>query len=268
MSWLENNPVGVTLASASGLLILVSAALGYVWSQPADSGVEVIAAAPDAGAQAQPLTSDIGPISQYREFTDRPVFDQSRKPAVNIEGEGQDELMEAVADAPEVKLTGVVITPESKLVTLKPESNAESVIVYEGKPLEGEYTGWSVSEIRPRSVVLASRDGESLELDLQVNTRRMEEPEQPEPVADVAQGAAAEESGDQPLTRAEEIRQRIAERREELRRQSEEREADSAARPVSTSSYQSTIQNLIDRKRRNEQEKEKEEKNHDDGSDD
>lgn len=267
MNWLENNPVGVALASVCGFLILVSAALGYVWSRPADSGAPAIAVSPDEDTQTQLVINDIGPVSQYREFTDRPLFDQSRKPAVNIEGDGLGlEGQEGeVSDAPDVTLTGVVITPDAKIVTLKPASNEESIIIYEGKPLEGDYSGWSVSEIKPRSVVLASRDGGNLELDLQVNTRRIEEPVKPEPLVSEAQIEATGEPDDQPLTRAEEIRQRIAERREELRRQAEEQEAESATKKGGASSYQSAIQNMINRNRNKDKPDDEKNENGSDG---
>ena len=277
MSWFENNPIGVSLVSVCGVLVLMSAGLGYVWNKPANSGVSNDELAAQFEGEPRQMISELGPISEYREVTERPLFDESRRPVLLVDGEGLDldEMLDS-ADAPDVRLTGVIITPDVKLAMLRPSSSNQSVVAHEGEELEGEYYGWSVSDVKPRSVVLASRDGESIQLDLQVNTRRIAEPPKPEPqVANAAnktqsgrgQGAgrgarAQDENGKdgQPLSRAEEIRQRIAERREELRRQAEEnspvRNTSRADRSNSSSpsAYQSAIQNMINRSSRKNEE--------------
>jgi hypothetical protein len=59
---------------------------------------------------------------------------------------------------------------------------------------------------------------------------------------------------DAPLSRAEQIRQRIAERREELRLEQEEQQAqkdtgaDAAKKPAKSSNYQSAIRDLMKKK--------------------
>ena len=66
----------------------------------------------------------------------------------------------------------------------------------------------------------------NLELDLQVHDVAIKEP--PKPVAQRSnQSRKGRQQGDdaEPLSRAEQIRQRIAERREELRREQEEQQA-------------------------------------------
>ena len=83
------------------------------------------------------------------------------------------------------------------------------------------------------------------------------EPPKPEPSkAEKKPGkdSPAQQGDDQPLSRAEEIRQRIAERREELRRAAEEDEQGDQAEAVS---YQQAIQAMMGKKR---QEKLKNEK--------
>ena len=70
--------------------------------------------------------------------------------------------------------------------------------------------------------------------------------------AGVQKGEVAER-GDEPLSRAEEIRQRIAQRREELRRQAESQRTD----PSQMTQYQSAIQNMINRKNENDEKEEK-----------
>ncbi len=253
MNWWDKNPVGMVLASACGVLLLIVLVLMFVWSRPAPSGAAAgDAPLPGVGPTAD-VAMDIGPISEFRVVTERPVFDESRRPSVGVDDGSQDlvdgELL--VAGAPEVMLTGVVITAADRLVTLRPLNGGESVIAREGVELEGPYVGWTVTGVEPRKVVLSSREGDSLELDLQVNTRRIEEP--PEPVPDeVAQQAGAADKapgeGDEPpLSRAEEIRQRIAERRAELRREQEMNEQNAASRQ---SEYQSALRDMIQGRQR------------------
>jgi len=142
---------------------------------------------------------------------------------------------------------------------LKPiEGDLESVMAKEGEALTGEYVGWQVSTVGPRNVVLESRDGQKLELELQVHDVKIEEPPKPEPAktaqAENGREEAVGEDG-QPLSRAEQIRQRIAERREELRREQEEQQnqsqadgrtqGDGGAKANKTPDYQSTIRAMI-----------------------
>ena len=273
MSWLKDNPLAMVLASVSGLLLLITVALGYVWSRPASSGAAAPVINGTGSGEAQKLMSDLGPVSNYREVTERPVFDESRRPRVALDDEngGLDEegLSTTVADAPEVRLTGVVITPEISMVTLTPLAGGASFVAVEGKQLEGEYTGWSVVDVEPRRIVLASLDGGEMEIDLQVNNREIMEPPKLEPADPAALAGTQDQpvagSGeDQPLSRAEEIRQRIAERREELRRQAEQQgDADADPGANSPSAYQSAIQNMLKRK---DAKNEEQERGGDDGS--
>ena len=265
MNWLKNNPLGVALALACGVLLLVSAALAYTWSRPASSGAPAQAVNTDGVNEAQRLSSELGPISNYREVTDRPVFDATRRPQLAVDENGglEEGPHTTVADAPEVKLTGIVITPEFSIATLTPLAGGESFIAREGNQLEGEYVGWAVVDIKPRKIRLGSLEGGEMEIDLQVNTRKINQPPKPEPVntaAAATEPGEAAGAGDQPLSRAEEIRQRIAERRDELRRQSESRRSASSR----STQYQDAIRTMINRKNDND---ENEEKNGGGGSD-
>jgi general secretion pathway protein N len=258
MSWLEKNPLGAVLVSICGFLLLVSAILVFIWGRPVSSGADSgQTPTPESGPAAE-LFSDLGPVSEYRIVTDRPVFDESRRPSVSVdEGDAleMDDLESAVAGAPEVMLTGVIISPDDRMAMLRPLSGGDSVIAREGELMEGEYVGWLVSDIEPRRVKLSSIDGESMELELLVNTRRIEEPPTPQPAGEAQSGASqaqsdttarAQQAGDdgQPLSRAEEIRQRIAERREELRREQESRE-NAVISETRSSEYQNAMRDLI-----------------------
>jgi hypothetical protein len=247
VNWLENNPLGLALASACAVLVLISAALLYAWSRPAPTHVVEPGDASVGTTQIAELTDDLGPLSEYRVVTDRPVFEENRRPVV-VTGDEElaaEEETDQVGEAPEVRLTGVVITPELKMVTLKPLNAGETMIAIEGRPLEGENAGWTVQEINPRQIVLAADDGRSLALDLEVNTRKIAEPPKPAPPPPETTQQSPEGDEDEPLSRAEEIRQRIAERREELRR---EQEANEQANPANQrSAYQEAIQQMMRR---------------------
>ena len=261
MSWLENNPLGLALAAACGVLIMVSVALMLAWGKPVTSGLDSGPRNAEALAASGPPENELEPIAAYRIVTERPVFEESRRPAVNVGDEGPefvDEPGTEVSDAPNVTLKSVVITPELRMVTLHPESGQEWLIAHEGQPLEGEYAGWIVSDIKPRRITLASLDGRSKDLELEVNTRKIAEPPRPEPATEAAQAAAVDngnEGGeDHPLSRAEEIRQRIAERREELARQAEASRPGAAAGSAHRTEYQSAIRNMINKRKNEEQE--------------
>lgn len=262
IKWLEGNPVGITLASICGAMLLIMLLLAVVWTLPP--------AAPEPEALGEesiptlevPELEDSEPLEAYSVITERPVFNESRQPVIDSDGIAGDEddlLAEEDVDAPEVELSGVIITPSIRMVTLRDRELSESLVAFEGQPLEGNYGSWHVSRISPREITLSSGTGEELQLQLQVHDQKIEEPPEPEPAkreepAQVAGNEEREEDG-QPLSRAEEIRQRIAERREELRRAAEEKEQgqeqDQAGekRP----DYRTAIQSMISGSRSNEE---------------
>jgi len=228
MRWLEGNLVGQVLAAIVSGLLVIMLALGVIWSLP-PRGAGVSGDSPD-----QPMRVDIPtlpenePIEHFAVVTDRPVFNESRQPELEEEGvadgEEEDSLAEELVEAPDLVLAGVVITPSVRMVTLRPKQERESIVAFEGQPLQGDYGSWHVSRIEPREITLASGDGRELQLPLQVHNATMAPP--PEPRAaraapEPSSAAAAAEQEDRPLTRAEEIRQRIAARREELRQAAE-----------------------------------------------
>ncbi|MBT8048780.1 MAG: hypothetical protein HKN57_05165 [Xanthomonadales bacterium] len=253
--WFEGNPLAMVLASACGFLLLIAVVLGVLRSLPPST--------PGTGGDGQsadlvlevPQLGEAEPLDRYAVITERPVFNEGRQPQLEglDEGEGEgDELAEEEVDAPELELAGVVITPSIRMVTLKSKDSSESLVAFEGKPLEGNYGTWQVSRIEPRQITLSSGAGEEKLLKLQVHDAKIAEP----PKMEVAKDDEAEQSADagdaqsdQPLSRAEEIRQRIAERREELRRAAEEKQ-DGEEKPQD---YRSAIQSMIKSSRQKEQ---------------
>ena len=263
MKWLQGNPLGIALVAVGGFLALLALGMTIVWNLPvavdADDTVTDIAA-----ADVTPLVAEeAGSLDDYRIVDERPVFNESRNPEIieveNVIEDPTDDSI-AVKDAPEVKVTGVIITPGMKIASLTPvDTSQKSVMAHEGQSLTGEFVGWQVSIVNPRDVVLKSNDGQQLELELQVHDVAIKVPPKPKPVAKAAQTKQTEPDkaksgagGDgEPLSRAEQIRQRIAERREELRREQEAQTSqgdDRGSKPQkvdNSNAYQNAIQARI-----------------------
>ncbi|MFC1695977.1 hypothetical protein ACFL1C_07630 [Pseudomonadota bacterium] len=249
IKWFEDNPVALVLASIGGGLLLISLILAVVWSLPPSATFE------GQDSSAAELTLDVPelaesePLDAYAVITERPVFNESRLPMIEDDSAGDDEgedLAEEV-DAPDLELAGVIITPSIRMATLKSKESDQSLVAFEGQPLEGDYGTWQVSLIEPRQVTLSSGGGEQKQLQLQVHDAMIAEPPRMAAAGNdessEAQAGQNEGENDQPLSRAEEIRQRIAERREELRRAAESKEE--GGQEQKSRDYKSTIQSMI-----------------------
>jgi len=260
MKWLEGNPLGMALVVISSVCALFALGMAIVWTLPVS--VEMVETEPGADVSSDSIlaANKIGSLAEYQVVIEKPVFNESRRPVIaeaeegpGVEGDGTIE----VKDAPDVRLTGVIITPAMKIASLTPaDANLESVMAYEGQSLTGEFIGWQVSEVNPRTVHLESRDGQTLILDLQVHDVTIKEPPAPaEPevtaLADPGKSRQITGEDDEPLSRAEQIRQRIAERREQLRLEQESQNAQSgtqanAPKPAAQpSDYQSAIRAMM-----------------------
>lgn len=246
---LENNTLGLVLASICGALLAVCLGLIVVWAMPPSAGAgEGDPADADISADITSLQSS-RPLEEYAIVSERPVFNEDRQPApVADPTAGPPEPPDDEFDGqPDVQLAGIVITPSLRMATLKSPDHQQSLVAFEGSPLEGDFGTWQVSRIEERMVTLASADGEELQLELQVHDAVIKEPPKPERPASAPEQEAGEELQEQgeesedsePMSRAEEIRQRIEERREELRRAAEERDSTQAQ------NYRDAIQSMI-----------------------
>ena len=252
INWLEDNPIGIALASACGGLLVIALLLAVIWALPASSS----SSGPEgentvSGLQLPELAASEA-IDKYAVITERPVFNNTRQPVIepDLDDDLDEDLPEEDVDAPDVQLTGIVITPSFRMATLKQKSKKGreqlSLVAFEGKPLEGNFGSWQVSRIHERAVTLSSGGGEKIRLKLEVHGVAIAQPPKPEPstVQNVqGKNGQARQDEDQPVSRAEEIRQRIAERREELRRAADE------DKQVKQPSYQQAIQAMMGRKR-------------------
>ena len=263
MKWLQDNPLGMVLAGISGLFVLLSLGMTIVWNLPVSTEVAGTEAQVIADNQVSLDTHQIGTLGEYKVINEKPVFNESRLPVIVEldDGSQEDDTTIEVKGAPDVRLTGIVITPGLKIASLTPtDTNIETVMAHEGESLTGEFVGWQVAVVNPRAVVLESRDGQSLELDLQVHDATIAEPPPPvvkPPVtaATAAAGQEPDETGedDEPLSRAEQIRQRIAERREELRLEQEAQQPQNRDKPEAGAAaekpahYQNAIRALMNK---------------------
>ena len=252
--------MGTALIVISGVCALLAMGMAIVWTLPVS--VEMVETEADATVNSDAIlaANKIGSLAEYQVVNEKPVFNESRRPVIaELEEElgAEEDATIEVKDAPDVRLTGVIITPAMKIASLTPaDANLESVMAYEGQSLTGEFMGWQVMEVNPRDVHLESRDGQTLVLDLQVHDVTIKEPPAPaEPVAAASaqpdRSRQVTDEDDEPLSRAEQIRQRIAERREELRLEQESQntqngtQANAPKTGKQPSDYQSAIRAMM-----------------------
>ena len=261
MKWLQDNPLGMVLAGISGLFVLLVLGMAIVWNLPVSTETAGTETEVVSDNQVSLVSRQVGTLGEYKVINEKPVFNESRLPVImdpDDEPQEEDVTIE-VKGAPDVRLTGVVITPGMKIASLTPtDTNIEAVMAHEGESLTGEFVGWQVTAVNPRAVVLKSSDGQSLELDLQVHDVKIAEPppsvvKAPAATAQAAAGQNADESetgeDDEPLSRAEQIRQRIAERREELRLEQEAQPQNKAEQRAAEkrAPYQNAIRELMNK---------------------
>lgn len=246
VKWLQDNPLGLALGALCGLLLCAWLVLVMLSSLPlSPPPADDAAGTPDPGLEL-PTLAENPPLDAYNAITARPLFNETRLPVL---GDVADDLelaggVEEDGEKPDVELAGVIITPSVRMVTLKRKDNKQSLVAFEGRPIEADFGGWHVSRVLPRAATLTSASGEELLLEMKVHDAKIEPPAPvvAKPPAAAEPGAAAE-----PLSRAEEIRQRIAERREELRRDAEQ--AGQAGAQAEQPGYQQAIQSMIGRNR-------------------
>jgi hypothetical protein len=249
----------LVLASICAGLLVISLLLTVVWSLPPSVPASVSDQKDTVLTLDVPELEDNEPLEAYAVITERPVFNASRQPIIEEEPvEEEVQLVEEEVDAPELVLAGVIITPSIRMVTLRPNGQPESLVAFIDQPLEGNYGSWRVSQIKPREVTLSSASGEEMQLKLQVHDVKIEVPAK---LADRESGEqpatsqqAKDGESDQPLSRAEEIRQRIAQRREELRQAADDKEQDQEPEM----DYRTKIQSMISGSRRKKEKDENE----------
>ncbi|GJM10131.1 MAG: hypothetical protein DHS20C11_24070 [Lysobacteraceae bacterium] len=221
-----------TLAGLFGLVLLwqVSGLGGGIAPPQTVADSPVPPDRPSGLAEVQRLDS----MKEYDLITQRPLFNEDRQPwvappeVVDGPGEGgkEPEIPEVKLD---VRLTGVIISPQVKIALLADNATKQSMSVREGMPLEGPLAAWQVASISPREVSFRSSQNDSeavVELDVDASTlggnRRRAAAARP---AGQNADGGQRDTGDAESaeTRAEELRRKVAERRAQLRAEAQRR---------------------------------------------
>lgn len=252
--WMESNPIGFALGAMTAGLLTLGVLLSFFWR----SGAALTEAPEEASAAPLPelpaKTEGLGPLGAYEEVNSRPLFNVGRRPIVIAQAPADEaptpQPAKPQAPPPDLRLTGVVITPEQRLVTLTPEKGGEALVVAQGKPLEGEYFGWRVGEVQARSVKLRAAGGRTISKELSVYDRPIAAPPKPKPKPkpqdrDPA-AQDADESPEQSPSRADEIRERIRQRREQMRSEAaQEEQSRESTTETRRNNYRDAIQALM-----------------------
>jgi len=158
----------------------------------------------------------LGEPEAYAEIGARPLFTRDRRPKPFVIDAGET----TSTSAPELILTGVLITPTLEVAILTPGEGGEPVRVQRGEALPGR-PGWHLRALAPRQAVFDTPDG-LIRLELRGSH------DAAAPVLAVPGGGAADAGGQIPndgvrsaehQARIEAVRQRVAERRAQLREQ-------------------------------------------------
>ncbi len=103
-----------------------------------------------------PAPERLGPLSQYAQIGQRPLFTQDRQPKpFFLQGQGEGEGQQTAFD---YQLTSVLITPALKMAILQPADGSESVRVRLGEVPESHPT-WRLTALDARSAVFEGPDG-------------------------------------------------------------------------------------------------------------
>ncbi len=234
----RNNLLTTLLAGLIGLAVLIGLLLFVLLGRVDIAQIEpsgetsvprVAVAQPEQGLEV---------FDEYGEIVRRPVFFSDRRLPVVVVADADEEplIEEEVAEEEPIpdlnaSVAGIIITPELRIAMIHDQKTNSTVVMSEGMNLDGEQAAWKLEGIESRRVNFVSVDGRSTGLELEVNTQGLTRPtrtraadEEASPAADeAADGQAPPQADEEALSRAEEIRRRVAERRAELRAEAERR---------------------------------------------
>lgn len=160
----------------------------------------------------------LGPLPQYAQIVDRPLFahDRQHRPFFLEHEEGE----EAGLDGFDVVLTSVLIDPRLEMAIVQPREGEGAALRFRVGESVPQAPGWTLTSLGPRSATFNGPEGERT---LQLRAFDGTGGEPPTPAAEEAPGQAgdADEAAAEstPADQAEAIRQRIQERRARVREQ-------------------------------------------------
>lgn len=213
----------VALAGICGVLVLSLAAQRWLAGGVPESGA-IQVSPPDSAAPSSLETRrfELPTKSEYAQVTARPLFNEDRRPEQRDDTQQQDAeaiaAEEAPSELPPLSLTGVIITPEKRIAMLRNTKNREFVTLKEGEPLEG----WTLEEVSNRRIVFATGAQQEV-VELEVYTGGLGGGGRRRGGNGNGNGDdAGREQSDQPLSAADQIRERIQRERERRRELIEE----------------------------------------------
>lgn len=222
---------------------------GYAW-WPLDPA--------DAAASKKNLANPqfrLGPWESFAEVNTRPLFNEDRKPTPPMP-----------ADAPanqqpikqlDVVLSGVIITPKVRMALVKEKGKEKAMTVKEGGAMPGEWSSWSLTEVKPRGAVFKNSAGESATVEL-IPVASSQKPTPPPPPHTPPPAAVAPAPGQPPVAApappgqppqvpgqpgpapdaATDLQQRIEARRQQIREQQQQPPQAQSAEPPQHPSQQ------------------------------
>lgn len=183
--------------------------------QPLDEDPALLQPLPEGADAAE---RRLGPLPQYAQIVDRPLFahDRQHRPFFLEQGEGEEAGMEDF----DMLLTSVLIDPRLEMAIVQPRDGEGQALRFRLGESSPQAPGWTLTALAPRSATFNGPEGERT-LQLRAFDGTGGEPptavedEAPEPAGDAEVAAAESTQAEQ----AEAIRQRIQERRARVREQ-------------------------------------------------
>jgi len=154
------------LGAVCGVLVLAAflqyAGVGRGFSWAADDP-DSMPALPGGTIDEKPLK--FPPETAFAEVERHPLFNEDRQPTPVDASAGDDS---AAPQSPlSITLTGIVSTSAVKIAMVQDKARNQSLALKVGMPLEGDQAGWTLIEVKPRSVVFRSAANEKTEVELE-----------------------------------------------------------------------------------------------------
>ena len=152
---------GVLLVAA--LLQYAGVGRGYGWAADDPDSVPSL---PGGAIDEKPLK--FPPESAFAEVERHPLFNEDRAPTpVDASASGDESA--APLSPLNITLTGIVSTSAVKIAMVQDKGRNQSLALKVGMPLEGDQAGWTLVEVKPRSVVFRSAANEKTEVELETS---------------------------------------------------------------------------------------------------
>ncbi|MDR9390302.1 MAG: hypothetical protein RI549_08120 [Wenzhouxiangella sp.] len=245
---LDKNLLTTALIGASGVFGLVGLIFIGVYFL---TDVRFIGPAPDQALElslVEAPDTGLDELGAYSAIVERPVFFPDRQlPVMEVEvaqDESSDEAPEPEIDPIDplqAVVAGIIIAPDYRVALVNDQVADDVVIMREGMSFEGDQAPWQLAEIGPERVRFVSSDGQETDLALKVYTEGLAMGSSNRR-ADGGDGGDDGETADDPQSRADLIRQRVAERRAELRARAERQAAQQQAAQEPTPESEQTQQ--------------------------